>query len=143
MALEVSLIRLYFQNDTSVYSDQLSIHFRPRLTLGLVRTNSTSSCTIYNYGGHSWGDYILQCSFTPYALQFLQAFKPVGYLGILPKEFHRFCPLTSTCFHVPRQYIFGIFEIFWTYKSLRLDKDNCKAVLHCFCRSTWQPQLVR
>ena len=30
-----SLIRLYFQNDTSVNSDQLSVHFHPRLTLGI------------------------------------------------------------------------------------------------------------
>ena len=31
----ISLIRLYFQNDTSVNSDQLRVDFHPRLTLGL------------------------------------------------------------------------------------------------------------
>ena len=30
----ISLIRLYFQNDTSVNSDQLRVDFHPRLTLG-------------------------------------------------------------------------------------------------------------
>ena len=43
----ISLIRLYFQNDTSVISDQLSIDFHPRLTLGLYKCNYIS-VLLYN-----------------------------------------------------------------------------------------------
>ena len=43
----ISLIRLYFQNDTSVISDQPRVDFHPRLTLGLYMYNYIS-VLLYN-----------------------------------------------------------------------------------------------
>lgn len=53
----ISFIRLYFQNDTSVDSDQLRVDFHPRLTLGInteLKNNPIDYCV-----GYSWIDYIL------------------------------------------------------------------------------------